>query len=242
MSQQPDKLFRQKLQNHYLQAPPAAWDKIEARLNKRRGKWIWAAAAALLLITVASVLLRNLHEPSSLTASQTKNPSPAETQSTDGNKREEAPAANELPTEKRLAETKKTTHQPSSKRKPETAKITSDLRPEEDAKITPAQATFESTVILPEIEIEEPSIAVSDEESNNVDKTVKVVMEADEVNKKYLADDVIVQATDDKRKPSKLQKLLNKAYDLKTNQDPFGELRQMKNEVLALNLKKEKRD
>ena len=35
-------------------------------------------------------------------------------------------------------------------------------------------------------------------------------------------------------------KLLKKANDLKNNHDPMGELRQKKNEILALNFKGEK--
>jgi hypothetical protein len=34
---------------------------------------------------------------------------------------------------------------------------------------------------------------------------------------------------------------LQKASDLKSNQDPFGDLREKKNEILALNFKNEKR-
>jgi hypothetical protein len=37
-----------------------------------------------------------------------------------------------------------------------------------------------------------------------------------------------------------LRKLLDKAYDLKHNQDPLGDLRQKKNEIFALNFKNDK--
>jgi hypothetical protein len=50
----------------------------------------------------------------------------------------------------------------------------------------------------------------------------------------------LAEATPELKKPSTLKKLLDKAYDLKHNQDAFGELRQKKNEILALNFKNEK--
>jgi hypothetical protein len=57
---------------------------------------------------------------------------------------------------------------------------------------------------------------------------------------KYLDKKSLAQATSGEKKPSTLRKLLDKAYDLKHNQDPFGDLRQKKNEILALNFRSEK--
>lgn len=57
----------------------------------------------------------------------------------------------------------------------------------------------------------------------------------------YLEKNLDDEATDDDKKQSTLKKLLQKANDLKTNQDTFGELRQRKNEILALNFKNDKR-
>ena len=57
----------------------------------------------------------------------------------------------------------------------------------------------------------------------------------------YLNKNTEDEATEDERKQSTLKKLLQKANDLKTNQDPFGELRQRKNEILALNFMNDKR-
>lgn len=49
------------------------------------------------------------------------------------------------------------------------------------------------------------------------------------------------EATSGSRKTSTLKRVLQKASELKNNdQDPFGDLRQMKNEILALNFKSEK--
>jgi hypothetical protein len=47
-------------------------------------------------------------------------------------------------------------------------------------------------------------------------------------------------ATPEDKKPSTLKKLLRKANELTNNQDPLGDLRQKKNEILALNFKSDK--
>jgi hypothetical protein len=60
------------------------------------------------------------------------------------------------------------------------------------------------------------------------------------VNAKYLDKKSLAEATSNEKKPSRLRKLLDKAYDLKHNQEPFADLRQKKNEILALNFKNEK--
>jgi hypothetical protein len=51
----------------------------------------------------------------------------------------------------------------------------------------------------------------------------------------------LAQATSEEKKSSTFKKLLKKANDLKSNQDPFGDLREKKNEILALNFRNEKR-
>jgi hypothetical protein len=69
---------------------------------------------------------------------------------------------------------------------------------------------------------------------------ITLVYTVDEVNEKYLDKKSLAEATSADKKPSTLRKLLDKAYDLKHNQDPFGDLRQKKNEILAPNFKSEK--
>ena len=66
-------------------------------------------------------------------------------------------------------------------------------------------------------------------------KALKIVFTVEEVNKKYLNKSAVAEATSPANETSTIQKLLDKAYDLKHNQDPLGELRQKKNEILALN-------
>jgi hypothetical protein len=65
-------------------------------------------------------------------------------------------------------------------------------------------------------------------------------MTVDDTNA-YLKKNAEGEATSGSRKTSTLKRVLQKASELKNNdQDPFGDLRQMKNEILALNFKSEK--
>jgi hypothetical protein len=58
----------------------------------------------------------------------------------------------------------------------------------------------------------------------------------------YLNKNTLAEATAHDKKPSTFKKFLKKANDLKSNQDPFGDLRERKNEILALNFKNDKRE
>jgi hypothetical protein len=62
-----------------------------------------------------------------------------------------------------------------------------------------------------------------------------------EETNKYLDKSGLAEATSTGKKSSTFKRLLKKASDLKSNQDPFGDLRERKNEILALNFKGEKR-
>ena len=70
-------------------------------------------------------------------------------------------------------------------------------------------------------------------------KNITLVYTAKDVEE-YLDKKALAEATSDHKKSSTFKKLLKKANDLTSNQDPFGELRQKKNEILALNFKNEK--
>ncbi len=78
-------------------------------------------------------------------------------------------------------------------------------------------------------------------DDNESPRNVTIVFTAEEVNEKYLAKNTEAQATPVGEETSGLRKLLDKAYDLKHNRDFLGELRQKKNEILAMNFKNDKR-
>ncbi|MBK9985297.1 MAG: hypothetical protein IPP15_23655 [Saprospiraceae bacterium] len=63
MTPQPDKLFREALEEFKRPAPASAWDRIETGLaqNKPIGIW-WKIAAGMLLLLAASFILWPNHK------------------------------------------------------------------------------------------------------------------------------------------------------------------------------------
>jgi hypothetical protein len=111
-----------------------------------------------------------------------------------------------------------------------------------------AEATKEETLPLQsEVEIDiasvetitQPQIETTSVPAETEHEKITLVYTAKDVEE-YLDKKSLAEATSDSKKSSTLKKLLKKANDLTNNQDPFGELRQKKNEILALNFKNEK--
>jgi hypothetical protein len=259
MNQQPDKLFREKLEDFSKPAPASAWDRIEAGLDKKnskRGLW-WKVAASLLLLAVAGYILW------SSTRNNTISPSPSSIArksesipSTTSPAKEEAPDI--IPqqavdpvinqSQKTDAVTPLKKGAPSIEQKTDN-KIKREEKYIPPASTSPTEATQElfAETEVPQEKIAEPShaettdvVIAQQERVVLIQSSITLVFSAEETNS-YLNKNVSGEATDDEEKPSTFKKLLKKAQDLKNNQDPVGELRQKKNEILALNFKNEKR-
>ncbi|MBL7858787.1 MAG: hypothetical protein JNM57_13950 [Cyclobacteriaceae bacterium] len=238
MNQQPDKFFRDKLEGYQKPAPASAWDKVEQGLAKKSNNNIWLrAAAAILLLAVAAFLLWTSSRQSEIRPMQAEVEKPEiqlrpQHQST--------PIAEEF--QDRVTEQKESyaIAQKTSTPKKVTILIEEDITPDVP------QPQIDNQEFIASAEPDESLILVHhvDKSIENTeaktDNTITLVYSANEVNEKYFNQDAYAQATTDKKKTSTLKRLLNKAYDLKNNQDPLGELRQRKNEILALNSKTEK--
>lgn len=241
MNQQPDRLFREKLENFQKAAPAHAWSRVEAGLTKKNNRTLWLKVAASLLLLVAAAAL--LLWPQ-------KNAAPQLTQKNTGNtavekikapeKKEAAPApSTAAPEKKATTETPATTNKRSVK--PHTKKEQAvSPSPEVTTPELIAEVQEEVTEIIPEEVTTAATAPTAETSAATADAGVTLVFTAEEVNKKYLDKKSLAEATPADKKPSTLRKLLDKAYDLKHNQDPFGDLRQKKNEILALNFKSEK--
>jgi hypothetical protein len=247
MNQQPDKLFREKLEGFQKPTPANAWSRVEAGLTKKNDRTLWlkVAASFLLLAAAVALLWPQQDVPPQLTEKNTgikgpeKNTTPRQKEvavvqppAASEEKRSELPAAQPKrikPREKK----QKTTATPLQEEMITTEIVTAAAEPEEEKTLTVPEVT------LAEIEtfVAETSVA---QNAGETDGGVTLVYTAEEVNEKYLDKKSLAEATSSDRKPSTLRKLLDKAYDLKHNQDPFGDLRQKKNEILALNFKSEK--
>ena len=222
MTSQPEKLFREKLEHFQRPAPAAAWDRIEAGLEQPHRKGLWLKiAAGLLLLSVAAFLLWPTTENNSDVLTSTSDPVVPEEHNT---LPEETVTPLSPVVEEKIAEQKNT---------PKQVKAATSIQSE------PMLATVEEKEILPVTETILPETIVAESPSEAIASTT-IVYTADEVNARFMKKDLPAEATPEEKKTSGIQKLMGLAYDLKNNDTAFGDLRQKKNEILALNFKEEK--
>lgn len=268
MNQQPDKLFRDKLQNYQKTAPTTAWERISsAQGTKKNNKLIWLRIAASLLILAASVaswLVIRPNRPAPASMAQNSpaaapapevTPSPAVSEALN--------AAERTPDKTGNAKVAKVPQRPATK-EPGPAQPNGVAQTREqiahhtpsketssamDTSKNPAPADEPAVAVLPATDVHGSDSGGSAHSETVASINTSVDTSSQNVTLNYSTQDVAAyldknfddEATDDDKKQSTLQKLLQKANDLKTNQDAFGELRQRKNEILALNFKNDKR-
>ncbi len=102
MNQQPDKLFREKLEGYQKPAPASAWEKIAAAQSKKNDKWLWLKIAASIAF-VAVIGYMSWPEPKTENLSQESSTKPAEEKTS-----EQVP-----PISEKMADVKTETSQPS---------------------------------------------------------------------------------------------------------------------------------
>jgi hypothetical protein len=252
MNQQPDKLFREKLENYHKPVSPTAWSRVEKNINKKNDRTLWLKiAASLLLVATATILLWPDELAENPLANQQKNTAKNKIETTATNN----PAKGREPIT--MSEDKRATPQTkvsesfkrksvagSKKQKVKSKKQEYTNSSVRDVTITEVQMTEkkQDQLTLPQVSettTNQSEIAVVQKTVTH-DEGITLVYTAKEVDEKYLDKKALAEATSSDKKPSTLRKLLDKAYDLKHNQDPFGDLRHKKNEILALNFKNEK--
>ena len=264
MKQQPDKIFHKKLEHYSRPAPELAWDRIESGLNKKRFVYwkLAAAASVVLLLGVGYILMRNetVTTVETQVAKQEVTPKHEEENSKSDlpgtiTKEEEKEAQlAQVESSKPLQEVKddvphsarKRVRENSSKSKEndfteiepnvkDEAIPTAIKNPSNESHIanTPTITDNSSNPEEPQMTNHQQVYAAASKES-----IVLVLTSSD--TKEYLIKNDDDDATSDSKKSSTLKRMLKKASELKTNQDPFGDLRQMKNEILALNFKSDK--
>jgi hypothetical protein len=250
MNQHPDKLFRDKLEHLHKSVPSSSWLKVESQLANKSRKpfWLKIAAALIFLLAASAILLIDKNSNQQHTAvnqSLNKNPQPA--------KKNDSPVAAvdsiKMPEAEEIKisgeRRDKKTQVPRKKSNTENKKESIEIDQEHYAQQEIDEVNLPEIVDATEVKeiVEESSIATSVQSGKtNVheESTITLIYNAEEVDDKYLNKKALTEATPENKKPSTLKKLLDKAYDLKHNQDAFGELRQKKNEILALNFKSDK--
>jgi hypothetical protein len=253
MKAQIDNLFRDKLEQHSLEAPPLAWDKIENALPKKNKSFIWLKVAASLLVLIAAAIL--LWPQEKTTPLVVANDKPVEknlnNKPKDQEKINQATQKAKSNTDKKEVKTeiKKDTQSSGkpaqqktplpvmnfSKQEPLIADVDHlDLKHETVVEETKTHAVLNPQEILSTTT--ETSVAAKlNQESNTL------VLVASDVSK-YLNKNLISDATTEEENTSSFRKLLDKASDLKNSETGLSELRQKKNEILALNFRNDKRE
>lgn len=226
MSNKVDKLFKDKLEGHSLQPSAQAWDKVEAHLGKKNKMVLWvrvAAAIALLGLLVFAALNwtgsyeKTQHE---LVKGDDKTPKndPVE-------EIKQPIAKEEVKSQKKEVRSQKpVVSQENVARKPETT----NLQPE---------------TTVPESKAEEPveQIAVVEEPKKGITlsytlpkKGITLTYSLPSVKKPEEALDEPLVA-----KKTGFERVLEIANEVK-NGDPLAELREAKNDILALEFRKDK--
>jgi hypothetical protein len=237
--QQPDKFFREKLQHYQKPAPQGAWNRIETALEKKTApKFVWWKIAAVFFLVAGAAYLLWFNDTSSNQPPLAR----AEDRATDIPEKPEEIEPKKPGEDKMTGGIEKNNLE--TTRPPQSVIVVPQSTKEEAKNLT---ATKRKSTVA-----EEPGIAtqvpshetvsptVSRLETPITKSTITLTFSSEETSQ-YLNKNALAEATSNEKKPSSLKKFLKKANDLKSNQDPFGDLRERKNEILALNFKNDKR-
>lgn len=234
-NQQPDNFFRDKLANYHKPAPAGAWDRIETSLKKTKpGFARWKVAASLLLLVSAGYILwlqsSDLNKPVAEAQSEISSEGKSGDSKTESEKSPDIQTRvpeNVVGTSEEKLVPKKSQAKRSRSHKKNIAEATLPVSsPDDEIKISTSEPA--SGEVAPPVAQEKKSSSIT------------LTFTAEETEK-YLDKNALAEATSKDRKSSTFKKLLIKANELTTNQDPFGELRVKKNEILALDFRNDKR-
>lgn len=253
MKAQIDKLFRDKLEQHSLEAPPLAWGKIESALPKKNKSFIWLKVAASLLVLIAAAILLWPQEKSTPLVAEHNKPIEKNLNNKvqDQEKINQATQKAKSNTDKKeiKTESKKETQLPGKPAQQKTSLPVMNFSKQESLIVANDHVDLKHETVLEETKTHavvnpqevlstttETSVAANlNQESNTL------VLAASDVSK-YLNKNLISDATTEEENTSSFRKLLDKASDLKNSETGLSELRQKKNEILALNFRNDKRE
>ena len=245
--QQLDNFFRDKLQNYQKPAPQGAWNKIESALEKKtERKFVWwkVAAVFFLLAGVGYLFLFNninsekqqLAEAEAQQRKALENfRKPQVQESVEQAKPENLDEA-EISARVEPRQSKVVRKEKSEKRRPAVIEKQQATRvPTEDK-----SSMTDDIHVAQDLPVESNNPTVEPARVTEQKSTITLTFSSEQTSQ-YLNKNTLAEATSAEKKPSSLKKFLQKAGDLKSNQDPFGDLRERKNEILALSFKNDKR-
>lgn len=242
MKQPTDSFFRERLEQHSMPAPVNAWSRIEKEMNVAQPTYfLWKVAAAILLLLVSIALLLpgriTQQESSTLSLVTPAAQTPVQKEKVSAVKKE-SPLSIEATehSEKNTRQIKPVskTISTSQLHVAEETTLIEEVTLEQEQAIAIASATdlpTETIEVLPEKSVQPLSSSVLEERTT-------IVIAASEVNQKYLRASAADQATRETETTSSFRKLIDKAAAFKNNSSGLAELRQKKNELLAVNTDK----
>ncbi len=236
MTPHPDKLFRDKLENFQRTAPPAAWNRIEQNLGKRKTPLVWVriAAGITLLATAAIILWPSqkddtvLSNTNNLLQPKTEVTQPVVTDS----------AKQQAPTLKKAAENYTALREP--KPNPKKQQTVSPVQTPENEQpvIIPLQPANDQLIAEATMPVQQHT--VEPQKNDIVIASNTITYTAEEMNSKFLKKKPVPEATPEAEDASTMQKLIGYAYAAKNSDADIGNLRQKKDEILALNFRSKK--
>ena len=216
-----DRLFKKKLEDLALEPRSEAWLKLEANLSKKNRGLIWFRSAAALLLMgllITSIIWLQDSKETQQVANQLKSINPSTL--SDESKSKEASINQSPPDEvNKITEAKRKSNSIKSKTtNPFTVPPTI-----KETELEPPKIETPPTEIVAEVTIKEKPIVI------------EYTLESIVPQKKETP---IVAEIDEKKKG--LQKALDFARDAKNSDSPLGGIRQAKDDLFALNFKKDK--
>lgn len=248
MNRQPDKIFREKLQGYQKPAPADAWQRISQNLRPESNQFSWLkiAAVAMLLAVATFLLFPFKSEVPGTKIAQRTQPAAKTKPATPGVLKKHETVLPQNRDKKNDVSRAEVPRNPSRKN----SRAVDPSREEAPLIIDTPQEAIQNVTITGEPPLADAQPAGDEPEKSDGEQAISreqkstrrmtIVFSAQEVNEKYLEKKEMADATPSDKESSSLRKLLDKAYDLKHNQDPLGELRQKKNEILAFNFKNDR--
>lgn len=213
MNNKVDKLFKEKLETHTLQPSAQAWEKVDSHLSKKNKMVVWLrVAAAIALLGAVTFVVVDFSEPKKeIVKKKIEEP-----------KTQEDPLV--VPEQKQVAEVpvkKKSLQRSQPKRV--VAPVIQEVQPE------PEQVAI----------VEEP-VAPVVVEAPKKERSITLTYSLPSIKKQQPEATETAVATVEEPKKTGFERVLEIAKEVKNADNPLGELREAKNDILAFEFKKDK--
>jgi hypothetical protein len=217
MSKQLDRFFKEKLDNHQVPPSDVAWDKVEASLNKEKKGIVWfRAAAAIVLLGVLTVTLLWVRSGEETTIAKVDSA--------------------------RVAPKPKSTTAPKKKQSIQEPKLPVVRSQSRKTTVFIAQEENKKEEIKPEpsVQQDQPVAIVSETPSVIQQENPEVTIKKPAITLTYTLAQIPSRKdkTQTPEEKNGLQKAVDVAMDAKNSDGAIAEIRTLKDDLFALNFKK----